>query len=257
MTPVIFLHIPKACGTTLTKLLQRWCRREEVYEVGEKPRDQQLAELGARPGVRLVIGHAAFGLHEAMPVETRYITVLRDPVERLVSHFHYAGRTRQHRLHESIKSGEMTLLALARRLANLQTRYLGGRVEDVPDEATLARAKENVVRHFAVAGIVERFEETVVLLHRVFARKLRPFASENVGTRRSPLESLGADDLRAIRAAHELDYALYDFIRARFEEQLAQQDETFTRQVASLRLGNRVADFAARTVRRLRPGGAQ
>ena len=257
MSPVIFLHIPKACGTTLTKLLQRWCRREEVYEVGKKPREEHVAELRARPGVRLVIGHAAFGLHEAMPAETRYLTVLRDPVERLVSHFHYAGRTPIHRLYEPIRRGEMTLLALARHVANLQTRYLGGRIEDVPDEATLARAKENVTRHFAVAGVAERFDETVVLLHRVFARKLRPFANENVGARRSPLESLSADELRELRAAHELDYALYDFVRARFEEQVAQQDETFARQVAALRLGNRVADFAARTVRRLRPGGAQ
>ena len=164
MSPVIFLHIPKACGTTLTKLLQRWCRREEVYEVGKKPREEHVAELRVRPGVRLVIGHAAFGLHEAMPAETRYLTVLRDPVERLVSHFHYAGRTPVHKLHAAIKSGEMTLLALARHVANLQTRYLGGRVEDVPDEATLARAKENANCHGGFAR-----KRALIALRRVDA----------------------------------------------------------------------------------------
>ena len=40
MNPVIFLHVPKACGTTLNKLLDRWCPPEEIYKVGTKPREE-------------------------------------------------------------------------------------------------------------------------------------------------------------------------------------------------------------------------
>lgn len=255
MNPVIFLHVPKASGTTLIKLLQRWCPRGEIYEVGTKSRAEHMAELRARPDVRLILGHAVFGLHEALAAPARYITVLRDPVARVISHFHYAGRMPQHPLYERIRSGEMNLAAVARHVANLQTRYLGGLLQGEPDERTLELAKENIVRHFDVVGLTERFDETVVLLHRAFGHKLRPFACENVGTRRSPVDSLSPDELRELRARHELDYALYDFVRARFDEQIAQQDDTFTRQVARLKAGNRVADFAVRILRRVRPGG--
>jgi hypothetical protein len=255
MNPVIFLHVPKACGTTLIKLLHRWHPREEVYEVGTKSRAEHMTELRARPDVRLVMGHAAFGLHEALAAPARYITVLREPVARAISHFHYAGRTPGHPLHERIRNGEMNLFAVARHVANLQTRYLSGRLKGVPDERTLELAKENVVRHFAVAGLTERFNETVVLLHRIFARKLRPFASENVGPRHSSIDALSPDELRELHAQHELDYALYEFVRARFDEQIAQQDDTFARQVARLQVGNRIADLAVRTMRRVRPKG--
>src|SRR4051812_30440612 len=106
MKPVIFLHVPKASGTTLIKLLHRWYPREEIYEVGTRPRAEHLAELRARPGVRLVLGHAAFGLHEAMSEPARYITVLREPVARVISQFHYTSRTPQHPLYARIRSGE-------------------------------------------------------------------------------------------------------------------------------------------------------
>ena len=257
MNPVIFLHVPKACGTTLIKLLQHWCPREEIYEVGTKSRAEHIADLRARANVHLVMGHAAFGLHEALAAPARYITVLREPVARVISHFHYAGRTPGHPLYERIRTGEMNLFAVARHVANLQTRYLSGRFEGVPDERTLELAKENVVRHFAVAGLAERFDETVVLLHRVFARKLRPFASENVGARQSPIDALSSDELRELRAQHELDYALYEFVRARFEEQIAQQDDKFAQQVSRLRISNRVANLGMRALRRLRSKGQE
>jgi hypothetical protein len=257
MNPVIFVHIPKACGTTLIKLLYRWCSREEIYEVGTKPRETQMTDLRGQPGVRLILGHATFGLHETLAEPARYITILREPIERVISHFHYASRTPEHHLHQQIRAGEIDLFQLAKLTANLQTRYLGGLVEDVPDERTLDRAKENVMQHFAMAGVAERFDEAIVLLHRIFEKRLLPFANENVASRRSSADTLSSDDLRVLRSHHELDYALYDFVRARFEEQLAQQDGSFAKQVAALHLGNRIANLANRIRRCLRPGDAR
>lgn len=255
---VIFLHIPKACGTTLTKLFGRWCAPGEVFTATGVPHEEAratLRRLSAQrpPGVRLILGHAPFGLHEALDGPARYVTVLRDPIERIVSHFHYAARTPQHPQHEEIKRGDLGLLGLARRISNLQTRYLGGRLDETPDAAALALAKERLVAHFAVAGITERFDETVALIHRAFGRKLRPFASENVRPPRSTADSLSAAELRELRAVHDLDVELYDFARRRFEEQIAQEDAGFERNVAALRRGNRLANFATRIVRKARP----
>jgi hypothetical protein len=117
----------------------------------------------------------------------------------------------------------------------------------------LARAKERLATDFAVAGVAERFDETVVLLHRAFGRKLRPFASENVRPRRSAADSLSAEDLRELRALHELDTDLYEFVRRRFEDQIAEEDPGFACSVAALRRGNCLANFATRLVRKIRP----
>lgn len=251
---VIFLHIPKACGTTLAKLLGRWCEPGQVFHVGRATPTDARARLSARaaepgPPLRLVTGHAAFGLHEALPGPARYITVLRDPVERVLSSFHYIVRTPQHRLHAAVKSGELGLGALAARFANQQTRFLCGSLSQEPDAASLERAKEHLRTHFAVAGLAERFEESALLIHRAFGRPLRPYASENVGTRGPSGSQAGAEERRAVGTANELDLELYEFVKARFCEQIAAQDGDFARAVGRLRRANRLLNFGARLAR--------
>lgn len=246
--PLIFLHIPKACGTTLIKLLTRWFDRDAIYMIGTRAREEVMNDLSAKTrdkhsAIRLIVGHAAFGLHEAFGEPgASYITVLRDPVERLLSHFYYARRNPRHPLHPALASGALGIIELAERRANLQTRYLGGALETTPDETTLAAAKENIRNHFVVAGVAERFDETVILLHRVFGRRLFPFASENVSVNREAIASLDASMLRALRDLHALDYALYDFVRERFDEQVAGQDaQQFASSLGRLRAWNRAA----------------
>jgi hypothetical protein len=249
--PLLFVHVPKACGTTLIKLLGRWFSRDATYMIGLRPRDEVLRDLtersaSGRPPLDLIAGHAAFGLHEALDRPANYITVLRDPVERLLSHFHYARRNPRHHLHDKIAKGEIGIVELAARRANLQTRYLGGAIDLPPDNATLAQAKQNIEKHFLLAGVAERFDETVLLLHRVFGRRLLPFASENVGRNTDTLSSVDATTLRALRREHEIDYELYDFVRERFEAQLAASDSAkFRRSLAALRIWNRAATTGA------------
>ena len=255
--PIIFLHIPKACGTTLMKLLERWFARETIYSIGTRRRNEVLEELVTRrqtgfPATHLVAGHAAFGLHEALGEPANYITVLRDPVERLLSHFHYARRNPRHPLHGELASGAMGIRELAERRANLQTRYLGGTLEAEPDAQTLENARENLRTHFVLAGLAERFDETVLLLHRIFGRRLFPFVNENVGSPAGAVASLDARTLREVRRLHELDYALYDFVRARFDEQVAAQDSAeFKRRLASLRAWNLTATIGMRAWKRV------
>jgi hypothetical protein len=254
---LIFVHVPKACGTTLIKLLARWFPADAIYSIGTRPRAEVVRDLVAINGsehtrIQFVAGHAAFGLHEVLAQPADYITVLRDPVERLVSHFHYARRNPRHPLHEQLVRGEMGIVDLARRRANLQTRYLGGSIDETPDATTLARAQANIEKYFALAGIAERFEETVLLLHRIFGRRLLPFASENVRRNTHALASIEASTLRALRREHEIDYELYDFVRARFAARAAAQDSPkFRRAVARLQMWNRAASGAARVWERV------
>jgi Galactose-3-O-sulfotransferase len=225
---VFFLHLPKAAGSTLNRVIAQQYPPAAIYKTAGKPPAVNAQELAANlrtpGGIRLVAGHFGFGLHGAVPGEFTYITMLRDPVERLLSHFHFARRLQTHPLHAEITSGRLTLPDVARRLANLQTRYLAdeavrGTAESAGAE-TLASAQENLRRHFSVVGLAERFNESLILLQRRLGWKVRAVANSNVTRGRPARAAHGEEDLAAVRAANLLDIELYAAARARFAEEV-------------------------------------
>ena len=67
--------------------------------------------------------------------ETTYITVLRDPVDRIASHYYYAKRYPTHYLHKEITGRNMSLqdyasARLSDELDNGQVRMLAGVVNE-------------------------------------------------------------------------------------------------------------------------------
>ena len=248
---VIFLHLPKAAGSTLTRVIGRQYPPEAIRNLSGKPRTvalQEAADLTRPPAqIRIITGHVPFGVHRAVHGEFTYITLLRDPVDRLLSHFHFARQVASHPLHREIASGKLTVLDVARQLANLQTHYLAGpdweADDDGSDTARLARARENLARYFSVAGVVERFDEALMLMQRRLGWKVRAFTNSNVG-RDLPKEATDAGERAAIRALNPLDQQLYEWVAARFEEDLAREGAGVQAAVNWLRLKNRVLHWS-------------
>jgi hypothetical protein len=236
---VIFLHLPKAAGSTLNRVIAQQYSPEEIYKTSGKPPQVLASEIaGKKP--RLIAGHQPFGLHALMAGPSTYITILREPAERMISHYHYARKLSRHEMHGEIAGG-LSLRDAAHRMANLQTRYLAdesvrGTGETAGREA-LESAKENLASHFAVAGVAECFEESLVLLQRRLGWRVRPVASSNVTRgKKSPHSEA---DLALIREVNALDRELYDWARARFEAEIAKEGKSFRSAVRWLRFRNR------------------
>lgn len=238
---VIFLHIPKAAGSTLNRVIAQNYPPAAILKAGGKSDAALLDEVTGE--VRLIAGHRPFGMHAQLTRPFTYITVLRDPVERVLSQYHFVKRLAEHPLHRAVASGELSLRDYARQLPDVQTRYLAGSSTD--DAALLEQAKTNLATHFAVAGLTERFDETLVLLQRALGWKVRPFANSNVSAGRPKSDGNSREDLDAIRECNQLDLALYDFAREHFERQIAEQGAGFHAAVAWLRLKNRAAGLLA------------
>jgi hypothetical protein len=259
----IFLHVPKAAGTTLQRIIERNYTPAETYSIdgshGDRV-DASLERLRALPDeekrrLRMIKGHMAFGIHEAMPQPSSYITVLRDPVTRVVSHYHYVRRHPEHYLYDEVvrkgmSLGDYATSGLSVELENGQVQLLAGlwnlRIEITRDH--LATALANLDAHVSVAGLAERFDESLLLMRRACGWRLPLYASENVApaSARKPIDP----DVRAeIERRNSLDRELYSHVQERLEEQIRAGGEAFARDAERFQRLNRLYSAGRRAAR--------
>jgi hypothetical protein len=167
----LFLHIPKTGGTAFRSLLRKSLSPSERLMIYAHPPGipaewfHLLTEAQIRQ-FHCVFGHFFFGLHENLPTECRYATVLRDPVQRVISHYFHHRRTGQLGAAPSWPTnGEQAGMELlgpppSEEFDNLMVRLISGLHVEVGkvNSRTLQRAVRNLERHFDFVGILEEPE---------------------------------------------------------------------------------------------------
>ena len=236
---VIFLHVPKSAGSTLHTVLERVYPSDTVLDIPgpNSEREKLFTRLSPEEHarIRLVKGHVLFGLHRYIPNRFTYITILRHPVERVISHYYFVKRRPRHRLYQTIMSSNMSLEeyvlgGTALELDNGQVRALYGS-EHLNVEyggctsQMLDAARQNLKSYFSVVGLAERFDETLLLMAKELKWSRRPlYVRRNVTKNRPALEGVAPEVLRKIEAANSFDLELYERSVEGFEEALKQHD---------------------------------
>jgi hypothetical protein len=227
---LVFIHIPKTAGTTLHKVISHQYSPREILIRHDA--DGPLSEAipsGAKPPA-VVMGHLSVGLHRYHP-GVRYITCLREPVARLVSHYHHGLNDPTHYLHDAIHRDGLDLAAyaasgLSGELSNGMTRMLAG-VEDfrgtVVDRAVLELAKRNIEEHFEAVLLSERFDEGLVLLACKRGWRTPWYMRRKVGNYPTAASTPDPETRRRVEDHNAFDVELYAWARERFERE-AQAD---------------------------------
>jgi hypothetical protein len=280
--PVLaFVHIPRTGGGTVSwAISENYSHQKAPGNYQKDPWNTRagLESLGSRPGYWLAVGdHIPYGLYlRYLPANARYITVLRDPVDRILSHYHFHAQKGLRKLRsiwedlenferierEGNESSDSIVLpedtefsleeGLRRKICiydNFMTRFLWGGESlfgELPSDA-LERAKQNVAAFWFV-GIRERLDESIILLGQKLGVGLMPYYRRHVSQGRPSLAET-SQDLRELIAEHNaLDLELYEFSRARFEEEAPAPGE-LAQEVAELRRRSAQATEAAEAER--------
>jgi hypothetical protein len=239
-----FVHIPKTAGTTLHKIIshQYHAGRIAIHHDTEGPPSAELAERIQSQGASVIMGHFSVGLHRFIP-SLRYVTCLRDPVPRLISHYRHALHDPTHYLHREAKSltlAEYISSGLSGELSDGMTRMLAG-IHDfhhgVMNEAILATAISNLETFFDAIIPSERFDEGVLLLASDLAWQTPYYLRRKVGRYAGRTSSLDHETIRAIEDHNRHDRQLYDLCTARFAQR-ADSDTDLPRQLAAFRKTN-------------------
>ncbi len=226
---VIFLHLPKTAGTTVNRLIEWEYPLSQMYSVDPVLFRWSAAHLRGLPPERLrkyrmFKGHMAFGLHEVLPQPATYITVLRDPVDRVISAYYFMRNYKLHPLFWKLQRENWTLEDFVRRAQrdNVQSKITAGaKYESSCTREVVDQAKYNMQNHFSVVGLSDRLEESLALMKLRFGWKLSSYSSFNVTRSRPKKRDLPQSTLDLIHEKNAFDIELYDYSREVFEEAVA------------------------------------
>ncbi len=250
---LIHLHIPKTGGTSLNSMIQHGFRNDEVSDtmaiqserfngLGLAPYEFCRQHLKSYPydnlrRIRYVTGHLPMGLHRAFDRPAKYFTIIRHPVERVISDFFFRIQDNVPYLKDGALLGfeEYVESRYDIYLRDYQVRVISGCPEfegarpqfgqQTPGPAVerrhLEQAKRNIEKHFLAAAPLDKMTELALLIRRVYGWPMRRLLTEyKARTKRRP--RMGDVSRRAIGIIQECnshDLELYEWIGKRFSAQ--------------------------------------
>jgi Galactose-3-O-sulfotransferase len=192
----------------------------------------------------VLAGHLPFAIRDALPKGARVVTFLRDPVERTLSQ--YYGLLKVNRRDQLPGDGSLEAVLAEGNIIydNLQTRMLSGDPEPVGDldEEALEQARENLRNDSTVFGLVEHFDESLVLIKQVLDLGSITYAQQRVTQTRPRGPDVPEEVVRLARKINNFDDELYTWARKHFEQTVAEQGLDFAADVAAIKLARTGAD---------------
>jgi hypothetical protein len=230
-----FCHIPKTAGMTFRTIIEDQFPCDDVCPA---TLNAQLAKLSLEElrRYRLFRGHLGFSNLPDLLDKQRVIniTILREPVARVISHYDYIRRMPGDPHYAAVK--DMTLEEFAQRLTagklgkNIQTYHVAKTTQFNLDKLSVAETLElakNSLDDFGFVGLVERFQDSLFLLSYIFGWKpILNSRKENAAKVKKPINEISEQTLAVIRENSQLDAEIYRHAADIFEQRFAamQQD---------------------------------
>ncbi len=255
-----FLHLPKTAGSSLRLLFQRAYSPGDVISLHHPSLLGQVT-LDDLQRFRCYLCHFGIGLYDLIGrTDLLCVTMLRDPVERAASLYHYHQRMVQveaayldpayiQLVRPVIQGDPQTWLSvpvLEDQLRDVQTRQLGISIDwrallkgappasaqplpaQPPDMRDVTAAACRQLEEMAVVGITERFDESMEMICAMLGiPKPGRAPRANIGPQKGDVDPhhyrhhATPEFLEQIRAINIYDQQLYDYACELFERQLA------------------------------------
>ena len=172
--------------------------------------------------IELICGHFKYGIHTSLGIyDCFYITLLRKPVDRVISHYYYVKKDKNHPLHQKLNNEKMNIrdyltAGLTKELDNGQSRLLAGDEGYIPEfgkctTEVLEAAKRNLRQDFKIVGTTERFDETLLLLKAVLGWKMPFYSRKNVAQKKDEQSFLTSDVYTFLEDSQHIDQELYSY----------------------------------------------
>jgi len=226
---VLFDHLPKCAGSTITEYLEMHYPRRFVFKTNGWPPSESVKAFqslpeGSRHRYHLVTGHLTHELLDYVHPDTITFTIFREPVDRIVSHYFFVKQDKQHHLHDRVMKSSIQLedyasSGLSPELRNWYTTHFTGlsieEVEMEPGES-VRRAAQVISERYDIVGFQD---DLPAVMHNLSyaAHLYKPFDNQvrNKTIKRIGLGEVPENVRKAIAEVNFLDVKLYALLKAR------------------------------------------
>lgn len=220
---VAFLHMPKAGGTSLRRGLEQQSaayKMLSVYDDGGFIRISDLQHL-SKSALRqydAIFGHFKYGVHKHFDRKTRYISIIRNPYDLVLSYYFFAKSVQKipeivacSDIYEAIHRG------LGPFFDNVTTRIFAGIEDDAAvNSSVYSSAIYNIDNDFEFIGVSENSKASFSKIGAYLGLEINHVV-ENVTPRSKEFELLDVAKFRAfVRPYIKYDLALYEYVLNKF-----------------------------------------
>lgn len=229
-----FVHVQKTAGTSfLQRAVYPNFAPEEICS-GVRIRTFRKA---LKPSHRFAHGHVAYGLHWLTRRPVVYLTFLRHPVDRAISHYYFIRqcdpRLCRHDRYEAATLMDLVTFYRQPQFRNEMTMMLAGifwhklqayLAHPAFGQRALRQACFNLRHRFACFGLQERFEDSLQLFAHTLGWRVLPQDVRLKQTRARPkLEEVPFALYQELARLNDLDMVLYRYACRLFAERMRQR----------------------------------
>lgn len=254
--PVVLQAIPLAShGLAQIVVLRQYADRPQYRFTGHPAAEEKFREMpeAERASFDIVWGPLRYGIQEAMPGYGRgaripFLTMLRDPVERVIAHYYFVLSAPTHYLYRRITAANWTLHDYIANeatieLDNDQVRCLNAVPHrQIPfgkvTRAMLDEARRALDHPDTIFGLTEYFDETLLIYARAMGWEDVRYLGRGMRSQTPQAPQVPAETLDLIRRTNALDIELYEHARAVFEERLRGHGAAFQEELRQYREAN-------------------
>ncbi|HHP7244655.1 MAG TPA: hypothetical protein ACFE0H_08220, partial [Elainellaceae cyanobacterium] len=238
-----FIRVQKTGSSTLTSIVDSKFHVDRIWSPPPyKPPLPSTPSADLEP-YDLFRGHFGYDICNFLPKKPVYITMLRHPIQRVISLYKFYSRRPDHpdssmaskvATSSSIEDFVRSPIPQVRaRTSNCQAHQIVSGFWDenladllnMPDADLLDLAKEHLDQ-FAFVGLTERFNESILLLSYIFGwYPGLGYQSLRVSSSSSSLSEIDPDLVALISDYNSVDLQLYDYAQTWFESRFVQMGE--------------------------------
>jgi len=246
---LIFLHIEKTAGGTFNQAIFNQLPRDQRFHASrgrtsatglhymEDIAEAYKKEVGRNADkLRIVSGHVPFGIHKLFSAQSKYISFVREPVDRIISSYYYFRRIDLSKEMFGERFNAMSLHEYAGSriradLADGQVRALSGLPAldvpvatgeelDFPDvtDDDWRQTMQNIKEHFLFVAPQEEIDHVICILAHAYGLSLEQVAClpDNVTKGRPRIAEVPQETRELIKTRNVRDAALHDFAKNSF-----------------------------------------